>query len=127
TQGCDPSADSSADRVGQFRLSHQPYCWPERGKSQGYGDSVPISKRSLPNSKKSSKKTLTKGGESSSRMRQRRQGPPRGRGRPPHMTPQNAGYLSQADTPLAEIAWKRPVRPRFPAAQPWPEYNNSTY
>src|ERR1019366_4802186 len=54
---------------GQFRLSHQPYCWPERGKSQGYGDSVPISKRSLPNSKKSSKKTLTKGGESSSRGR----------------------------------------------------------
>src|ERR1035441_6978323 len=23
------------------------------------------------------------------------------RGRPPHMTPQNAGYLSQADTPLS--------------------------
>src|ERR1039457_5035760 len=67
-KGCDPSADSSADRVGQFRLSHQPYCWPDRGKSQGYGDSVPISKRSLPNSKKSSKKTLTKGGESSSAL-----------------------------------------------------------
>src|ERR1039458_7202835 len=98
-KGCDPSADSSADRVGQFRLSHQPYCWPERGKSQGYGDSVPISKRSLPNSKKSSKKTLTKGGESSSACWQAGQGAGRGRGRPPHIAPQNAGYLIQADTP----------------------------
>src|ERR1019366_1169364 len=32
------------------------------------------------------------------------QGAGRGRGGPPHIAPQNAGYLSQADTPLAP-AW----------------------
>src|ERR1035441_7692803 len=32
------------------------------------------------------------------------QGAGRGRGRPPHIAPQNAGYLSQADTPIGEIS-----------------------
>jgi hypothetical protein len=46
--------------VGQFRLSHQSYCWPERGKSQGYGDSVPISKEISSQFKKELKKDVDK-------------------------------------------------------------------
>jgi len=43
-------------------LPHQSHCRPERGKSQGYGDSVPIFKKdALPTLKK---KLLTNGGES---------------------------------------------------------------
>ena len=43
-------------------LPHQSHCRPQRGKSQGYGDSVPIFKKdALPTLKK---KLLTNGGES---------------------------------------------------------------
>src|ERR1039457_4107215 len=47
------------------------------------------------------------------------EGAGRGRGRPPHIAPQNAGYLSQADTPLPDLV----KRPRHAAAL----YNERDY
>src|SRR6266566_4289177 len=61
TQGCDLSADPSADRSGAV-LTVAPgwRCWPESDKSQGFGGSAPIWKKgTLP-----FEKTLTNGGES---------------------------------------------------------------
>src|SRR6266403_1444376 len=61
TQGCDLSADPSADRSGAVLTVAPGWpCWPESDKSQGFGGRAPIWKKGhLP-----FEKTLTNGGES---------------------------------------------------------------
>src|SRR5260370_39331408 len=61
TQGCDLSADPSADRSGEVLTVATGWpCWPESDKSQGFGGRAPIWKKGhLP-----FEKTLTNGGES---------------------------------------------------------------
>src|SRR6266704_3068502 len=96
TQGCDLSADPSADRSGAVLTVAPGWpCWPESDKSQGFGGRAPIWKKGhLP-----FEKTLTNGGESWSArvpldplfatgsISSKREGRPGGRprtGGPPH-------------------------------------------
>ena len=90
TQGCAPSADSSADTRGstrcypvlpsRVRTRQERSCPPESAKSQGFGDRVPIKKNDLfPNKKKLDKRWGVPVGIV--RWDERRvQGDPRGRG-----------------------------------------------
>ena len=61
TQGCDLSADPSADRLGAvLTVAPGRPCWPKSDKSRGYGGRAPIWKKGyLP-----FEKPLTNGGES---------------------------------------------------------------
>src|ERR1019366_8835804 len=65
---------------GSFACPASPTVGQNAVNPRGMGTASPYQKRSLPNSKKSSKKTLTKGGESSSACWQAGQGAGRGRG-----------------------------------------------
>src|SRR6266480_687690 len=64
TQGCDLSADPSADRLGAvLTVAPGRPCWPKSDKSRGFGGRAPILKKGyLP----FFEKTLTHGGESRS-------------------------------------------------------------
>ncbi len=118
TQGCDLSADPSADRSGAVLTVAPGWpCWPESDKSQGFGGRAPIWKKGhLP-----FEKTLTNGGESWSArvpldplfatgsISSKREGRPGGRprtGGPPHNFCRPSGHGKNERHWAISLLWK---------------------